>query len=464
MDNASDMSDTVELLIEQLNSRTENDRKVAEEASLEDAKRNELNVAELQCDSDEKTLRKLVVDMSAIVDDPAKDTMGDAAQVQSYVSQLEESLQVQIKSWNMLKSLQLPTDKLNTLFTVQQEIRKLVTDSTALAEAFITRVNPDVSLGRKFNSTSSTTSNNGEINDIEYNKFFKMEKSQKPTFSGDIRHYARFKSDFLTFVAPSCKDEQHQMYVLKKDCLKGDARKLVENMSDLEAIWERLQDRYGDEVDIVNVIIKGVQDFTFGKSDHDRSLVKFVDELERGIEDLTAIKERSQIANAITVKLVEEKLPRQFLTRWLQQEGASSSNKSRFEEMFTFLKQERKQSERLLLVHEKKSESNQLQRIKMRTVIYPIRPMAQPLHSTEPTVVSSIQSLTITHASAASFLQCLSINVGNLSWTPMGARPVSVPLMVLTRVHLRQPGRSAKYEVISPLSFSASTRLYSVWI
>ena len=107
------------------------------------------------------------------------------------------------------------------------------------------------------------------------------------------------------------------MYVLKKDCLKGDARKLVENMSDLKAIWERLQDRYGNEVDIVNVIIKGVQDFTFGKSDHDRSLVKFVDELERGIEDLKAIKERSQIANAITVGLIEEKLPRQFLTRWL---------------------------------------------------------------------------------------------------------------------------------------------------
>ena len=69
--------------------------------------------------------------------------------------------------------------------------------------------------------------------------------------------------------------------MLKEHCLQGESKKLVVNMTDLAAIWERLESRYGDEIEIVNSVITEIQEFQFNKSDQDRSLIKSVDKLER---------------------------------------------------------------------------------------------------------------------------------------------------------------------------------------
>ena len=61
-------------------------------------------------------------------------------------------------------------------------------------------------------------------------------------------------------------------------------------MTDLTATWERLEAQYGDEIKIVKVIISEIQEFHFNNSEHDRSLIKFVEKLEKGVEDLGAIK------------------------------------------------------------------------------------------------------------------------------------------------------------------------------
>ena len=321
MDASSDLCDRVELMIDDIETAATETQKDAEDQSIELAKANEINIAELQSKSDETTLNNIITAMKTIVDDENKNTKEDSVHVRSYILQIEESLQNQIKSWNTLKSLGLSTEKLGELFQKQQEIRKSVSDNIVLATAFINKVDPESNVLQTNTHTSSSASSvQGDASIPEYDKFFKMEKSKKPTFSGDIRGYARFKANFANFVAPTCKDEQHQVYVLKTDCLKGDARKLVENITELNAIWERLQDRYGDDVDIVNVIIKGVQQFTFGRSDHEKMLIKYVDEIERGIEDLTVINSRHQLANAITVNTIEEKLPTPVVTRWLQRE------------------------------------------------------------------------------------------------------------------------------------------------
>ena len=74
-----------------------------------------------------------------------------------------------------------------------------------------------------------------------------------------------------------------QTYVLKEHCLQGESKKLAVNMTDLTAICERLESRYVDELEIVNSVITEIQDFQLNKSEQDRSLIKFVDKLEKGI-------------------------------------------------------------------------------------------------------------------------------------------------------------------------------------
>ena len=130
-------------------------------------------------------------------------------------------------------------------------------------------------------------------------------------------------------------------------------------MSDISEIWQRLDSRFGDSIDLVSVVIKSVRDFRFGTTDHNQKLIKLVDELERGMEDLNAIDGKEHIANGYTVKLLEDKLPDAILTRWYQDPGSVKKVNERFEEMLRFLKQERKQAERIILVQQTRQEKPQ---------------------------------------------------------------------------------------------------------
>ena len=51
--------------------------------------------------------------------------------------------------------------------------------------------------------------------------------------------------------------------MLKENCLHGESKKPVVNMTDRTAIWERLESRYGDEIEIVNSLITEIQELQF---------------------------------------------------------------------------------------------------------------------------------------------------------------------------------------------------------
>ena len=355
MDNACDLIDEMEIMIKEFETEELAQQQTQEEEAGIEAKQNEIYLAELQSAADEKALINLIDAMMLVVSDEEKNSKDDVALVLSYLPQVEESLQNIIKSWNMRKSLELSKEKVTSLFTKEGEVRRHVNDCTVLANAFIKKTDPDVSISKGHCSAPSISSTN-EVSD---SKLLKMEKAKYPTFSGDIRCYARFKSDFDNFVVPCNSDSKTQAYILKQACLKGDAKKLVENMSDIDEIWTRLDSRFGDSIDLVSVVIKSIRDFRFGDTDHKQKLIKLVDELERGIEDLNAIDGKEHIANGYTVKLIEDKLPDAILTRWYQDPGSVKKISERFEEMIRFLKLERKQAERILLVQQTREEKSQ---------------------------------------------------------------------------------------------------------
>ena len=119
MDGASDTLDAIELLLEDLDNAAETNRQTNENAAIENAKKNELAVAEKQCLSDEQTLRANVVAMLAIVNDENMNSKEDATHVRAYLNQIEETLRDLTKSWNMFKLLNLTNEKLDELFATQ---------------------------------------------------------------------------------------------------------------------------------------------------------------------------------------------------------------------------------------------------------------------------------------------------------------------------------------------------------
>ena len=87
--------------------------------------------------------------------------------------------------------------------------------------------------------------------------------------------------------------------------MKGQAKLLVENIEDIEALWYRLDDKYGDKIDLVDIVIKDLESLSYMKVNDDPKFVQMVDTLEKGLVDLEAIGAREEIANAYTVKIIE---------------------------------------------------------------------------------------------------------------------------------------------------------------
>ena len=92
MDNACDLIDEIEIMIEDLDTEALTEQQTHDEEAEAEAKQNEINIAELQSASDEKTLRNLIDAMMVVVNDVAKTSKDDGALVLSYLPQIEESL------------------------------------------------------------------------------------------------------------------------------------------------------------------------------------------------------------------------------------------------------------------------------------------------------------------------------------------------------------------------------------
>ena len=257
--------------------------------------------------------------------------------------------------------------KLTEIFEKEEEVKRFVLDSRLEVLNFISKVDPEGSVD---NRSVAGSESRGSTPSLALRSSVKTEKMKNPTFSGNIRLFARFKSNFQKIMVPDHPDKDHQAYIIKTSCLQGESKKLVENVDDIDKIWQRLENRYGSTTEIVNVVIKGIQQFQFSMN-QDQSLVSLVDELDKGVQDLTAIGAKHELANAYTVNILQNKLPYQVLTRWLVKEREDSDDDNRsddnasttssdskdstrtFDKMFKFLLKERKNAERMLLIKNK---------------------------------------------------------------------------------------------------------------
>ena len=304
MDEASDLLDEVFLILDKFTTDELETQRISEKA-LEDTKvQKDIAVAELQCASDERALRERLEAMNTYVSEETHNSKEHADRARTYLTEVEECLGQLIKSWNVLKYLpSVSEDQLNRAFQTEEELKKLVSEERLVVISFINKLDPDNSIEIK--STSGSSEAGGR--DFDSNQL-KSERIKNPKFSGDIRSlFANFKSDFEKIVASKYSDKVHQSYVIKQSCLVGEAKKLVENMNDIDKIWERLESRYGDTQEIVHIIVQGVEKFKFIRNQHDQGIIDLVDQLEKGVQDLEAIKSKHEIANAHRVNILEKK-------------------------------------------------------------------------------------------------------------------------------------------------------------
>lgn len=73
----------------------------------------------------------------------------------------------------------------------------------------------------------------------------RLERMKLPVFSGNVRDYPRFRSDFERHILPELESDEKAAYVLKS-CLTGPPFYDVCNVDgDIKEMWKRLNEKYG---------------------------------------------------------------------------------------------------------------------------------------------------------------------------------------------------------------------------
>ena len=111
--------------------------------------------------------------------------------------------------------------------------------------------------------------------------FLKLAKAKMPHFDGELRHYPQFKRDFNKQVMTQIRamDAAYEL----RSCLGKEPKALVKSMDDdVQEMWRRLDEKYGDPAKIADVIIDSIRSFRTLKEEEGKRYIEFVTIVEDG--------------------------------------------------------------------------------------------------------------------------------------------------------------------------------------
>ncbi len=145
-------------------------------------------------------------------------------------------------------------------------------------------------------------------------------------FCGDIRKYPEFKETFCKHVETEYSAEKHA-FVLR-NYLNESVRDEVSNVGDdYQKVWERLDQKYGDVGKLVDAIlfqIKSLPPENAG-SQCTSNMIKIV---EKAYRDLERLNQESEMHNATTISMIEQRLPLNIRHEWVKLVASKKELKS----------------------------------------------------------------------------------------------------------------------------------------
>ena len=135
---------------------------------------------------------------------------------------------------------------------------------------------------------------------------FRVEKPKLPKFSGDVRNYAIFKSDFNHINARYGKRDA---ITILRSCLVGRPFDLIQGIgNDYDAAWELLDSMYGDPRIVADTIINDLNKFRPLKESEDSKFGELVNLVRRSYNVLKLVGKSSDMDNCHMLATIERKL------------------------------------------------------------------------------------------------------------------------------------------------------------
>ena len=135
-------------------------------------------------------------------------------------------------------------------------------------------------------------------------------------FCGDIRKYPEFKETFCKHVETEYSAEKHA-FVLR-NYLTDIVKEEVSNVGDdYKELWNRLDKKYGDVGRLVDSILFQIKSLP-PENAESQSTLNMIKVVEKAYRDLQRLKQESEMHNATTISLIEERLPLNIRHEWVK--------------------------------------------------------------------------------------------------------------------------------------------------
>ena len=167
----------------------------------------------------------------------------------------------------------------------------------------------------------------------------RLELIKIPRFSGELREYPRFRKDFEVQVMLSL-DSSTALYTLRSYLCEGPLAVVRGVDDDIDEMWRRLDEKYGDPAKITDVIINSIQRVKAIKEGEDKRFVEFVEVIESGYRDLLRLGLEKEITTTSSVSIIEKRLPADIRREWARLVSSDSSSvdkKNKFPGLLKFL-------------------------------------------------------------------------------------------------------------------------------
>ena len=137
------------------------------------------------------------------------------------------------------------------------------------------------------------------------------------SFHGNVRTYPQFKAHFEKQVMPSINTE-NAPYVLRlclgKPFQPADTVKSIDD--DINAMWKRLDEKYGDPAKVADVVMCAIQNMKPIRGGENKKYVEFINVIDDGYRDLKRLGLEKEITTTSSVRIIERKLPNDVKREW----------------------------------------------------------------------------------------------------------------------------------------------------
>ena len=109
---------------------------------------------------------------------------------------------------------------------------------------------------------------------------------------------------------------------------------------DIQEIWKRLDEKYGDPAKVADAIISTIQNVRPIKEGENKKFIELVDAVEDGYNDLKKLGLEREITTTSSVSIIERKLPPEIRKEWAKLVSADNSTvdkTNKFPSLLSFL-------------------------------------------------------------------------------------------------------------------------------